>query len=86
MRDGLFRLRIYNTDLSFTTDADIGVFAIRREAQPVDLADHGEGRDLWEVVASEVVDVHQLVLDVAGPDLLLIGTDGEPVAAASLVA
>ena len=56
VRDHFFRLGIHDTDLSFTADADISEFAIRREAEPVDLADHGEGHDLWEVVASEVMD------------------------------
>ena len=83
VRDHFFRLGIHDTNLLFAADADISEFAIRREAESVNLADHGQGRDLWEVVASEVMYVDQLVLDVTGPDLLLIRTDGESVAAAS---
>ena len=76
-------MSIDHGDLARAANTNVGVLAVWREAKPIDMVDHRDLGDLREFIGRDIVYVHNLVIQVAGPDFLLVRPDRQTVAAAA---
>src|SRR5262245_59355199 len=73
-------------DLPFTAHTDETVLAVGRKREPINRPRQCDPRGLAIVSAGHLVHVHQVMLDIAGPYLLLVGPNAQTMTAAPFTA